>query len=120
VSPSNPDLVEERARYTIKAAELLRSHIETISDLCNWAQEDEAVLAVVNRDLSFGGAVVVPLNRLREEVMSRLTIGWTMVFSPGSTSKDIQARCDKMSQLAQAKLDVIQRWRAKHKAGNDE
>jgi hypothetical protein len=110
----NPDLAEQRARASIAAAEAIRSNTATISDSCNWAQEDEVVLAIIRRDLTFGGAIIVPLNRLREQVVSLQEVGWTVVFSPGATDKDIEIRCDKMAELAQARLDVIQRWRNNH------
>ena len=106
-----PEQAEERARYAIEAAQVLLSHAGTISDHCNWAQDDEVVLAIVKRDLIFGATVAVPLAHLREEVMSRLEVGWTLVFSPGATEKDIETRCNKMVALAQARLDVIRRWR---------
>jgi hypothetical protein len=108
-----PEQAEERARCAVSAAQVLLSNVTEISDRCNWAQEDEVVLATVKRDLTFSGAVTVPLSLLREEVMSRLDKGWTLVFSPGATDKDIESRCNKMAALARAKLDVIQRWRAK-------
>ena len=108
-----PEQAEERARYAISAAQVFLSHAGDISDQCNWAQEDEVVLATVKRDQTFGGAVAVPLSRLREEVMSRLEVGWTLVFSPGTTEKDIASRCNKMAKLAQARLDIIRRWRDK-------
>jgi hypothetical protein len=110
----NPDLAEQRARASIAAAESIRSNMMTISDSCNWAQEDEVVLAIIRRDLTFGGALILPLNRLREQVLSLQEVGWSVVFSPGATDNDIEARCDKMAKLAQAKLDVIQRWRDNH------
>ncbi len=116
----NPDLSEKRAITTIAAAETLREHIAAISDSCNWAQDDEAVLAVIGRDLSFGGALIVPLSSLRETVLSIQETGWTLVFSPGSTDKDIEARCDRMVQGAQARLDAIRRWRAKHQAHSND
>jgi len=110
----SPELAEARARQTILAAQVFRSNASAISDHCNWAQEDQVVIAVVKRDLTFDAAFIAPLSQLREEVMSRLNTGWTLVFSPGTTDRDIEVRCDKMAQLAQARLDVIQRWRDKH------
>ena len=112
----SPELAEARARQTILAAQVFLSNASAISDHCNWAQEDQVVIALVNRDLTFGGAIIAPLSQLREEVMSRLTSGWTLVFSPGTTDRDIEARCGKMAELAQARLDVIRRWRDKHSA----
>jgi hypothetical protein len=116
----SPDLAEARARYTIDAAQVFLSNASAISDHCNWAQEDEVVLAVVKRDLIFAEVVIVPLNRLRAEVMSRVEVGWTLVFSPGTTDKDIEARCNKMVELARARLDAIKRWREKHQSQYDE
>src|SRR5689334_2591943 len=110
----NPELAEQRARASIGAAESIRSNVTAISDSCNWAQEDEVVLAIIRRDLTFGGALIVPLNRLREQVVALQEVGWSIVFSPGATERDIEARCDKMVELAQARLDVIRRWRDNH------
>lgn len=110
----SPEIAEQRARFAMQAAELFLANSDAIEEKCNWAQEDEIVLAVVKRDLTFDGAIIAPLNELREQVAAVGDKGWTLVFSPGSTGKDIEARCNKMAELARARLDVIRRWRDNH------
>jgi ABC-type uncharacterized transport system ATPase subunit len=100
----------EQAGRSIRAAEVFRANIQAIEQACAVAEEGQMVVAVVGRDLAFGGVWIVPLDELRERVLQLEGGGWSLVFSPQTAPEDIEERCARMAWLAQAKIEAIQRW----------
>ncbi len=104
----------DRARDTIKAAHLFRENEQAIVLACAAAAESEVVLAIVRRDLTFGGAQTLPLRQLRERVLALEPGTWSLLFSPDADASHVEIRCQKMADLASAKLEAMQRWTSRH------
>lgn len=100
----------ERPRRTIQAAEVLREQAPTIWHATTVAGRDEMVVAVVQKDLTFGGAHTIPRERLAEQVpLVEGDGGWSMLFSSHSTVMEIEKRCLEFSQLAARRWQLMQR-----------
>jgi hypothetical protein len=111
VWPRTPEQVAERALRTLSAADAFRIGAPAIAEACSRAGEHEVVVAVVNKEQEFAGAKVVLLGQLREHIV--YDGGWHLVFSPGCSVSDVEARSSRMARLAKAKLAVVERWRNK-------
>ncbi|MBF6611773.1 MAG: hypothetical protein IVW55_01425 [Chloroflexi bacterium] len=110
ISPEATD----RARETLKAAQLFSDNRQAIVLACAAAAESEVVLAIVRRDLTFGGTQTLPLRQLREHVLALEPGAWPLLFSPDADANQVEMRCRKMADLAIAKLEAMQRWTSRH------
>ena len=93
----------------MQAAQVLRDNLQAITQACASASRDEVVLALVGPDLSFGGAQTISRHRLRRQVLGLERGSWHLVFSAQTGLEEIEYRCLTMEQLAQARLEIMQR-----------
>ncbi len=99
----------ERAHRTMEAAEVLRAAAGNVARACANAQGSDLVVAVIDADLTFGGAWVIPRAELQTWVR-RLTPGtWSLTFEAGDTIEDVIARSTEWEGLARRRWQILQR-----------
>lgn len=104
-----------RPRHTILAAELFHAHAGVIAQSCAVARADEAVLAGVDRFLSFSGAWSVQRSQLVDRAAEFDEGGWTLVFSPGTELREVEERSMELARHAFRRWEVLRRWSSKHR-----
>lgn len=104
----------DRPKQTIHAAEVLHDNARSIASVCMDAAEDEVVVAVINRDMGFGGVWTIPRSELSDRVPQLDDGGWSLVFGPGTPAADIEDRCLRLARLAFARWEVMRRWASRH------
>ncbi len=97
----------DRPKRTIEATKLLSSRAPDIARLCEHAQPNDIVVAVINPDIVFGGAWTIPIEHLHERVSRLPAGGWSFTFSPQTTDEQIQARCRQLARLAQRRWEIL-------------
>lgn len=105
----------ERPARTLQAAGVLRGQAEAICRATDDAREGEIVIAVVQRDLNFGGAWIVA----RESLVRQLSLledqgGWSFTFSPHTSLAQIEERCLEFTRVAFKRWQAMERWSSKH------
>jgi hypothetical protein len=105
----------EKPYRTLQAAWILRENAETIGRVAAGASEDEIIVAVVHKDLSFGGAWAVARNELAKEVMvTEDKGGLSLIFSSNTPVVTIEERCNELARIARKRWEVMQRWVSRH------
>lgn len=104
-----------RPRHTIHAAELFHAHAAAIARSCAEAGSDEAVLASVDRFLSFNGAWPVHRSQLIHRAAQFDEGGWTLVFSPGADLREVEERSLELARHAFRRWELLRRWSSKHR-----
>lgn len=105
----------ERPFRTLQAAGVIRENAETIGRAAAGAGEDEIIVAVVHKDLSFGGAWAVARNELAKEVMvTEDKGGWSLIFSSNTSVVTVEERCNELARIARRRWEVMQRWLSRH------
>ena len=116
--PDEPLLA--RPRNTIHAAELFHSQAGVIAQICARASKGDAVVAAVDRFLSFSGVWTVQSSRLIEAASEWDQAGWTLLFSPGTDLREIERRSLDLGRQAFRRWEVLRRWASKHRADTAE
>lgn len=104
----------ERPKRTIDAAEVFHAKAWAIARACADAREGETVVAIVERDLTFGGVWTVPTSELTAHVPRLEDGGWSLVFSRRTPVAAIEARSLTLARLAFARWEAIRRWASQH------
>lgn len=104
-----------RPRHTIHAAELFHAHAGEIAQSCAAAGADDAVLAGVDRFLSFSGAWTVHRSQLIVRAAEFEQGGWTLVYSPGTELREIEERSMELARHAFRRWEALRRWSSKHR-----
>lgn len=97
----------ERAKRAIEAASVFRDNAPAIARACFDAMEGEAVIAVVEPDLTFKGVWVVEAEELPRKLSAWNDGRWTPVFLPGCNLPEIEARCEEMEKIARARWSAL-------------
>jgi len=105
----------ERPYRTVKATEVLRKNAAIVARATTNAQADEVVVAVICNDLSFGGVWTLA----REDLVRQVPLvedegGWSLTFSPNTSTSNVHQRCDELARIAQKRGEVMQRWVQRH------
>ncbi|MDQ6693060.1 MAG: hypothetical protein M3014_01370 [Chloroflexota bacterium] len=103
----------ERAGKSIEAARVLHGASVEIASASAEATPQEVVIAYVRADTPFYGALVVPLAELRKSVLEIGPGSWSLIFSPGLTLEQVEARCLEMEQRAEFRKEAIERYLAR-------
>lgn len=107
---------QERPQRTVQAAGILRENAGVIWQVAAAAQEDEVVVAVVQHDLTFGGAWAVARANLLDEVrLLEDQGGWSLLFSSRSPVAQIEKRCKEFASIATRRRDAMQRYLSRQK-----
>jgi len=101
----------ERPTHTLQAAGVLREKAEVICRATKDARADEVVVAVVQRDLNFGGVWTIA----RESLVRQMSLvedkgGWSFTFSPDTSFTQIEERCLEFTRIAFRRWEAMQRW----------
>ncbi len=104
-----------RPAQTLQAAGVLRGQMEAICSATSEAREDEIIIAVIQHDLSFGGAWIVA----RENLVKQLPLledqgGWSFTFSPDTSLAQIEERCLEFTRIAFKRWQAMERWASNH------
>jgi hypothetical protein len=106
----------ERAKRTIDAEEVLHDHAPEIARVCAGAAVSESVIALVRRDLSFGGVITAPTEHFRANLHEMEEEGgWEQVFDPLEDVEAIEQRCLEMARNAFARWETALRWASRHR-----
>ncbi len=105
----------ERPYRTIEAMRVLREKAEIIEKVTADAQADEVVVAVIRKDLSFGGVWTLA----REDLAKQVLVvedegGWSLTFSPKTSLASVEERCNEVAGIAQKRGEIMQRWIREH------
>jgi hypothetical protein len=101
----------ERPFHTVQAAGVLREQAGVISKVTMGAREDEIVVAVIQHDLSFGGAWIIARESLLEQIhLLEDEDGWSFTFSPDTSLDEVEERCRRFARIALRRWEVMQRW----------
>lgn len=100
----------ERPFHSLQAVGTLCEQAGAISSVTMEAREDEIVVAVVQRDLSFGGAWIIA----REDLVSQIHLmegqgEWSFTFSPHTSLAEVEERCFQLSRIAFKRWEAMQR-----------
>ena len=105
----------ERPYRTIQAAGVLRKNAKTIGNATATAQEDEIIVAVVHKDLSFGGALTIAREDLTRQVLRvEDEGGWSLIFSLDTSVIQVEERCSELARIARKRWEAMQRWASRH------
>jgi len=107
----------DRAKRTVRAADVLHDKARAIAQVCAKADPDEVVVAVVEQDGRFGGTWPIAAAQLSTRVEHLEAGGWVLLFSPSTPVGDIEARCRELARLASRRWDAMRRWSAVHPNG---
>ncbi|UQX87790.1 hypothetical protein M6D93_16000 [Jatrophihabitans telluris] len=104
----------EKSRRTIRAAGVFAENAEQIVAFVAELPDEHVVVAVVNADYDFDGTHHVATTELVERVPAlEGPDGWAMVFSQGADSDHVAARTAEMIALAEKRIEMIERIRAR-------
>lgn len=100
----------ERPYRTLRAGCLVREQAAAISRAARDARPDETVVAVVEPDLSYGGAWILARQQLGEQLpLLEAAGGWSFTFAPGSTQAQVEQRCFQLVRAAYTRLAAMER-----------
>jgi hypothetical protein len=101
----------ERPFHSVQAAGTLREQAGVISHASADAREDEIVVAVVQRDLSFGGAWIIARENLVKQIhLVEDKEGWSFTFSPNTSQAEVEERCSQFARIALKRWEAMQRY----------
>lgn len=108
----------ERPYRTFQAAEVVRGKARAIERTTADARADEIVVAVVQKDLSFGGVWTLA----REDMARQVLLvedegGWSLTFSANTSVAQVEERCSELARIALRRWEVMQRWVSRHPYG---
>jgi 7-keto-8-aminopelargonate synthetase-like enzyme len=111
----SPDAFE-RPYHALHAVCLLREHGEGISRASRDARsDDEMVVAVVEPDLTFGGAWIITRQHLIEHLpLLEGAGGWSFTFAPQSTVAQVERRCFQLIRVVYERLEAMERRAERH------
>jgi hypothetical protein len=104
---------ENRAEQTIKAAPVFAANAEVIAARTPDLPLEHTLVAVVDPQFQFTGMHVVSRAQLVEVVPGLEGDGWAMVFSHRSDADQVRHRASEMATLAQKRIEMIRRLRAR-------
>lgn len=104
----------DRTKQTIHAAELFHGQARSIAAACAEAASDELVVAAVSPDMAFRGIWTIARQQLSDHVLSLDDRGWSMTFSPGLTTRDVEERCLRLARTSFARWETMMRWNSRH------
>lgn len=105
----------ERPARTVQAAGVLRGQMEAICRATLNARENEIVIAVVQRDLNFGGIWTVARGSLVEQLpVLEDQGGWSFTFAPQTSLAQIDERCQAFTRIALKRWQAMERWVNRH------
>jgi len=102
-----------RAHRSIQAAPVFAEHAELIATLTPDLPTDQVLVAVVDADYALAGTYVIPRAELVDVVPGLEGDGWAMVFSHRSDAASVRYRAEEMAQIAEQRIALITRLRAK-------
>lgn len=105
----------ERPYRTFQATSVLREKAVAIERATADAREDEIVVAIVQKDLSFGGVWTIA----REELVRQVLLledegGWSFTFSSNTLVAQVEERCAELARIALRRWEAMQRWASRH------
>lgn len=107
----------ERAAHTVEASRLLATRAMDIAQACREATTDDVVMAVVDADMSFGGAWIIH----NQNIMpweDRLEDGaWSLLFAPRTRVEDVVAQCANLEEMARRRWAMLKRWQSRPALG---
>ena len=107
----------ERAAHTVEASRLLATRAMDIAQACREATTDDVVMAVVDADMSFGGAWIIP-NQNIVPWEDRLEDGaWSLLFAPRTRVEDVVAQCANLEEMARRRWAMLKRWQSRPALG---
>lgn len=113
----SPEAVE-RARRTILVSDVIADRADEIVAAVAMVPATHVLVVVVDSNHRFAGMHHVKQDELVERVPTLADDGgWTMVFSTGATTESVRQRTEKMAELAQQRIDTIERIKAKRAGG---
>ena len=105
----------ERPYRTLQAAAVLREKAGAIGRATADARQDEVVVALIQRDLSFGGVWTIAREDLaRQVLLLEDEGGWSLTFSSHTSVAQIEERCAELARIAGKRWEVMQRWASRH------
>lgn len=108
----------ERARRTILVSDIFAEHADEIVAAVTEVPSEHVLVVVVDGNHRFAGMHHIKTGELVERVPPlEGDDGWTMVFSSGANTVTVRQRTDKMADLAQQRINTIERIMAR-RAGN--
>lgn len=114
VADLTPEAVT-RAEQTIRAACVFAENAELIAARTPHLPAEHTLVAVVDPSFEFTGTHVVSRAQLVEVVPGLEGDGWAMVFSHTSDADQARHRASQMAAIAQKRIDLITRLRAKQR-----
>lgn len=101
----------ERPYRTLQAVGVLREKVGVILRATAEARDDEIVVVLVQKDLSFGGVWTLA----REDMVRQVLLledegGWSLTFSPNTSFTRIEERCNELASIARRRWEAMQRW----------
>lgn len=112
VADLSPEAVA-RAERSISAAPVFAEHADLIASLTPDLPTDQVLVAVVDTRYTLAGTYVIGRDQLVDDVPELEGDGWAMVFSHNSDADQIRHRAAEMATLAQQRIELIARLRAK-------
>jgi hypothetical protein len=104
----------ERAHRTVLVADVFADNAEVIVAALPDVPAGHVLVAVVDPNHAFSGTHHVERARLVERVPQLEDGGgWAMVFSPGSSVRDVRRRTDEMASIASQRAAAIDRINAR-------
>ncbi|MCW5853065.1 MAG: hypothetical protein KIT87_23560 [Anaerolineae bacterium] len=107
----------ERAVHTIEASQVLAAKAMDIAHACREATTEDVVVAVVDADMSFGGAWIIP----NQNIMpweDRLEEGaWSLLFAPRTRVEEVVAQCANLEEMARRRWAMLKRWQSRPALG---
>lgn len=105
----------ERPHRTIKAMEIVREQAQAIARVAADARENEDVVVIVQKNMTFGGVWTLMRSRLIKQIKLVEDKGdWSIIFSPKTSAEQIEERCNGIARLASRRLEGMKRWTEKH------
>ncbi len=106
----------ERPSHTLQAVGVIREKAGVICRATMDAREDEIVVAVVQRNLSFGGAWTLARENLAKQILLvEDQGGWSFTFSPNTSLAQIEERCLEFVRIAFKRWEAMQRWASRQR-----
>ncbi|SOD72026.1 hypothetical protein SAMN05892883_1472 [Jatrophihabitans sp. GAS493] len=108
----------ERARRTILVSDVFAELADEIVAAVYEVPDAHVLVVVVDGNHKFAGMHHVKTEELAVKVPPlEGDGGWTMVFSTGATPLSVRQRTDKMADLAQQRINAIERINARRSGG---
>jgi len=104
----------DRPQRTIQAMQVFQAEVHTIAERCATAAEGDVIVAVVMRDLTFGGTWVVATADTTMVLEAVEDGGWSLSFPRHASIEHIQHQCQTVADIAGKRLTAIQRWLSRH------